>query len=63
MSRELWPVNFVSWYDAARFTNWLTTGNTESGVTPLLAPLRSPSEKQFLIIRRCEAPLKSNFLL
>jgi len=26
------PVNYVSWYDAARFTNWLTTGNTESGV-------------------------------
>ncbi len=26
------PVNYVSWYDAARYTNWLTTGNTESGV-------------------------------
>jgi formylglycine-generating enzyme len=26
------PVNYVSWYDAARFTNWLTSGNTESGV-------------------------------
>lgn len=26
------PVNFVSWYDAARFANWLTTGDTESGV-------------------------------
>ena len=26
------PVNYVSWYDAARFTNWLTTGDTESGV-------------------------------
>ncbi len=25
------PVNFVSWYDAARYTNWLTTGDTESG--------------------------------
>ncbi len=26
------PVNYVSWYDAARFTNWLTSGDTESGV-------------------------------
>ena len=26
------PVNYLSWYDAARFTNWLTTGDTESGV-------------------------------
>lgn len=26
------PVNLVSWYDAARYTNWLTTGNTENGV-------------------------------
>lgn len=26
------PVNHVSWYDAARYTNWLTTGDTESGV-------------------------------
>ncbi len=26
------PVNFVSWSDAARFTNWLTSGDTESGV-------------------------------
>lgn len=26
------PVNYVSWYDAARFANWLTTGDTERGV-------------------------------
>jgi len=25
------PVNYISFYDAARFTNWLTTGDTESG--------------------------------
>ena len=25
------PVVFVSWYDAARFTNWLMTGDTEAG--------------------------------
>lgn len=25
-------VNFVSFWDAARFTNWLTSGNTEEGV-------------------------------
>jgi formylglycine-generating enzyme required for sulfatase activity len=26
------PVNFVSFWDAARFSNWLTTGDTETGV-------------------------------
>ena len=26
------PVNFVSFWDAARFANWLTSGNTETGV-------------------------------
>lgn len=26
------PVNYVSWYDAARYTNWLTAGNTATGV-------------------------------
>ena len=26
------PVNYVSFWDAARFSNWLTTGNTETGV-------------------------------
>jgi sulfatase modifying factor 1 len=26
------PVNFVSFWDAARFTNWLTSGDTENGV-------------------------------
>lgn len=26
------PVNYVSFSDAARFTNWLTSGDTESGV-------------------------------
>jgi sulfatase modifying factor 1 len=26
------PVNYVSWYDAVRYANWLTTNNTETGV-------------------------------
>lgn len=26
------PVNYVSFWDAARFTNWVTNGNTETGV-------------------------------
>ncbi|MDR1283136.1 MAG: formylglycine-generating enzyme family protein [Opitutaceae bacterium] len=26
------PVSYVSFYDAARFTNWLTTGSTETGL-------------------------------
>lgn len=25
------PVNYVNWYDAARFSNWMATGNTETG--------------------------------
>jgi len=25
------PVTYVTWYDAIRFTNWLTSGNTETG--------------------------------
>jgi formylglycine-generating enzyme required for sulfatase activity len=25
------PVNYVSWFDAVRFTNWMATGNTETG--------------------------------
>ena len=29
------PVNYVSFWDAARFTNYLTTGDTESGVYDL----------------------------
>ena len=31
-NRENNPVNYVSFWDAARFANWLTTGNTETGV-------------------------------
>jgi sulfatase modifying factor 1 len=26
------PVNYVSWYDALRYCNWLSSGQTESGV-------------------------------
>ena len=29
------PVNYVSWGDAARFCNWLQTGNTETGAYTL----------------------------
>lgn len=29
------PVNYVSFWDAARFTNWLTSGDTEDGVYEL----------------------------
>lgn len=37
------PVNYVSWYDAARFSNWMTNGQpsgsgTESGVYSLTGP-------------------------
>ena len=33
------PVDFVTWYDAARFANWVTTGNTETGVYALSGPI------------------------
>lgn len=40
--RENNPVTYVSWYDAARFSNWLTNGqgngDTESGVYTLTGP-------------------------
>jgi sulfatase modifying factor 1 len=40
--RENWPVNFVSFWDAARFTNWLQngqgSGDTETGTYTLTAP-------------------------
>ena len=32
------PVNYVSWYDAARYANYLTTGNTENGAYTLTGP-------------------------
>lgn len=41
------PVNFVSWYDAARFTNWLHNGqgasDTETGAYTLLGGTPTPS--------------------
>ena len=38
VSRGDRPVNFVSWYDAARYTNWLTTGDTERGAYTFTGP-------------------------
>jgi formylglycine-generating enzyme required for sulfatase activity len=41
------PVNFVSWYDAVRFTNWLHngqgSGDTETGAYTLLGGTATPS--------------------
>ena len=36
------PVNLVSFWDAARFANWLTTGDTETGVY-VLGGVRQPT--------------------
>lgn len=36
------PVTYVSFWDAARFTNWLTSGNTETGVY-LLGGVTNPT--------------------
>lgn len=43
------PVNFVTWESAARFCNWLTSGETESGVYALadgLARLKLPRHRE-----------------
>ncbi len=42
------PITYVSWFDAARYVNWLSSGNTEAGAYPLAgatsgtAPARVP---------------------
>lgn len=41
------PVNFVNFWSAARFTNWLTSGNTEVGVYQLLG-VTSPTNNTIL---------------
>lgn len=37
------PVTYVSFFDAARYTNWLGTGNTETGAYTLLGGTPLPS--------------------
>jgi len=37
------PVTYVSFYDAARFANWLSTGTTETGAYTLIGGTPSPS--------------------
>jgi formylglycine-generating enzyme required for sulfatase activity len=45
--RENKPVNFISWYDAVRFANWLNNGqgsaDTETGAYRLLGGTANPS--------------------
>jgi formylglycine-generating enzyme required for sulfatase activity len=45
--REDLPVGWVSWYDAARFVNWMNngqgSGDTETGAYPLLGGTPTPS--------------------
>jgi formylglycine-generating enzyme len=47
VGRETMPVNFVSFYDALRFANWLNngggSGDTETGTYTLLGGTASPS--------------------
>ncbi|MBI2825524.1 MAG: SUMF1/EgtB/PvdO family nonheme iron enzyme [Planctomycetia bacterium] len=37
------PVNFVTWYDAARYVNWLNGTGTENGAYTLLGGTATPS--------------------
>jgi formylglycine-generating enzyme required for sulfatase activity len=48
--RENHPVNYVGWYDAARYINWLTTGGTETGAYDLTeqTPTRMAGATYFL---------------
>ena len=47
LGRDNMPVNFVSWYDSIRFSNWLDngqgTGDTETGAYTLLGGTPTPS--------------------
>jgi formylglycine-generating enzyme required for sulfatase activity len=53
------PVNFVSWYDAVRFANWLNngqgTGDTETGAYTLLGGTPTPSNYLSVISRNAGA--------
>ncbi|MEY3205313.1 MAG: hypothetical protein RLZZ21_1644 [Planctomycetota bacterium] len=41
-NRGTMPVNFVNWFDAARYVNWLQTGNTEAGAYTLSGQTTGP---------------------
>jgi sulfatase modifying factor 1 len=42
VTRGAMPVNFVNWFDAARYVNWLQTGNTEAGAYTLTGQTSGP---------------------
>ena len=47
------PVNYVNWYDAARFANWLNngqgSGDTESGAYTLLGGTATPTDTKSIV--------------
>jgi formylglycine-generating enzyme required for sulfatase activity len=51
--RENHPVNYVTWYDAIRFANWLNNGqgngNTETGAYTLLGGTPTPSNGMSIV--------------
>jgi formylglycine-generating enzyme required for sulfatase activity len=53
-NRGTMPVNLVSWFDAARYVNWLQSGTTETGAYTLTGqtsgsmPARNPGAQFFL---------------
>ena len=44
------PATYVSFYDAARYTNWLSTGSTEDGVYSI-GPNQSDNVGKFHVIK------------
>jgi sulfatase modifying factor 1 len=50
------PVNFVSWYDAARFSNWMTNGQGAGGTEIGVYTLTGPTSVSAIVARDLSDP-------